>query len=686
MEDSSSFALSLCKRCRTSIVNAVKDVSVIVGTLKGFDQMINLILDDSHERVYSSLTGVEQVVLGLYIVRGDNIAVVGELDEDVDSRLDLTGIKAEPLGSVMILDLGMLPVADEGDTTCLLSTVPALKKCRVERVGRGYFNYIDRRNRNRSLSQCSISDNSSEDEPISSTDEESSADVAYLRSLDPKEWKDQDHYAVLGLKSKRYRATEQEIKKAYRKKVLKHHPDKRKHAGETILDTDHDYFTCITRAYEILGNSLKKRSFDSVDPEFENSIPPDSENSRKNFYKVFSEAFENNARWSKKKAVPSLGDESYSIDDVDTFYSFWYNFESWREYSYLDEEAKEKGECREERKWIERQNKAARLKRKKEEMTRIRELVDNAYACDSRIQKFKDDQKEKKLAQKRAKQEIVRARQEEEQKIKQEAITAKRLEQEKKEEELKAQAAVAKKEKEAIRKALKKERKILRTYCADFKYFAETDDEKVTCLTELDKLCELLNAQRLHALNEELTGKDGDKAKTIFCSTVKELNDQMKQEKQELLLASQKSTSSSSDSNSSTNPWSHDDTQLLIKAVNLFPAGTNSRWEVIANFINLHSSTQCKRSAKEVLSKAKSLQKLDPGMKEEANKQAFNKFEKLQKSGGVSAGDESKPTERFDNHKYTKHHIPEYQPFCPYSCSALGATLIQNKLFSNQVV
>lgn len=46
------------------------------GTLKGFDQTINLILDESHERVFSSSQGVEQVVLGLYIVRGDNVYVL----------------------------------------------------------------------------------------------------------------------------------------------------------------------------------------------------------------------------------------------------------------------------------------------------------------------------------------------------------------------------------------------------------------------------------------------------------------------------------------------------------------------------------------------------------------------------------------------------------------------------------
>ncbi|XP_048357073.1 LSM8 homolog, U6 small nuclear RNA associated isoform X1 [Sphaerodactylus townsendi] len=75
--------------------------SVFKGTLKGFDQTINLILDESHERVFSSSQGVEQVVLGLYIVRGDNVAVIGEIDEETDSALDLGNIRAEPLNSVV---------------------------------------------------------------------------------------------------------------------------------------------------------------------------------------------------------------------------------------------------------------------------------------------------------------------------------------------------------------------------------------------------------------------------------------------------------------------------------------------------------------------------------------------------------------------------------------------------------
>lgn len=82
-----------------SIITA--DGRNFVGTLKGFDQTVNLVLDDTHERVFSSSNGVEQVVLGLHIVRGDNIAIIGEIDEEIDKRLDLKNVRAEPITSIV---------------------------------------------------------------------------------------------------------------------------------------------------------------------------------------------------------------------------------------------------------------------------------------------------------------------------------------------------------------------------------------------------------------------------------------------------------------------------------------------------------------------------------------------------------------------------------------------------------
>ncbi|CAI5448499.1 unnamed protein product [Caenorhabditis angaria] len=78
------------------------DGRVIIGLLKGFDQLINLVLEDAHERIYSETAGVETVPLGLYIIRGENVAVVGEIDEEIDKRVDLENVKAAPLAPIWI--------------------------------------------------------------------------------------------------------------------------------------------------------------------------------------------------------------------------------------------------------------------------------------------------------------------------------------------------------------------------------------------------------------------------------------------------------------------------------------------------------------------------------------------------------------------------------------------------------
>jgi U6 snRNA-associated Sm-like protein LSm8 len=57
------------------------DGRLIVGQLVGHDQVQNLIMNDAHERVYSADENVEKVPLGLYVIRGDNLCVIGEFDE-----------------------------------------------------------------------------------------------------------------------------------------------------------------------------------------------------------------------------------------------------------------------------------------------------------------------------------------------------------------------------------------------------------------------------------------------------------------------------------------------------------------------------------------------------------------------------------------------------------------------------
>ncbi|KAG1876325.1 hypothetical protein F4604DRAFT_693422 [Suillus subluteus] len=75
----------------------LQDGRAIVGVLAGYDQKSNVVLSDSKERIYSIDEGVEEVELGLYLVKGDMIVLIGEIDEAIDQAVDLASIRAEPI-------------------------------------------------------------------------------------------------------------------------------------------------------------------------------------------------------------------------------------------------------------------------------------------------------------------------------------------------------------------------------------------------------------------------------------------------------------------------------------------------------------------------------------------------------------------------------------------------------------
>ncbi|OEH78751.1 U6 snRNA-associated Sm-like protein LSm8 [Cyclospora cayetanensis] len=76
------------------------DGRLFMGTLIAFDQSTNLVLNKCTEKVVHEDAPVEIVPLGLYLLRGDNIAVVGQVDEDVEKSIDASGVRAPPLKPV----------------------------------------------------------------------------------------------------------------------------------------------------------------------------------------------------------------------------------------------------------------------------------------------------------------------------------------------------------------------------------------------------------------------------------------------------------------------------------------------------------------------------------------------------------------------------------------------------------
>ena len=289
---------------------------------------------------------------------------------------------------------------------------------------------------------------------------------------------------MLGLSNLRFKATDEQIKQAHRKKVLKHHPDKRAAAGGA---DDDSFFKCIQKANEILLDPVKRRQYDSVD-EGANVDPPTKKQLQKgNFFRLWGPVFESEARFSNKQPAPKLGDDKSSKEDVEHFYDFWYDFSSWRTFEYLDEDVPDDNENRDQKRHVERKNANSRRKKKTEDTTRLRKLVDDCLGGDVRIKKFKEQEKlnknkkkfDREAAEKRAKEDAQKKKEEDE-----------RLAKEKEEAE-KAERAEGKKAKEAAKNAAKKNKRTLRTSVKDYKggvfdqvelIMAKLDNEEVAAL------------------------------------------------------------------------------------------------------------------------------------------------------------------------------------------------------------
>jgi len=153
-------------------------------------------------------------------------------------------------------------------------------------------------------------------------------------------------------------------------------------------------------------------------------------------------------------------------------------------------------------------------------------------------------------------------------------------------------------------------------------------------MENVEKVCELLKLTELQEANKQIA----DTGSNAFFKILKELNKKIEEER----LAALKQKTNITQENNNVKPsdkndiWNNENVQLLIKSVNLFPAGTAQRWDVIATFMNQHSTTANTRAfnSKDVLHKAKNLQSSDfsqSTLKHQANQAAFESFEKQKK-------------------------------------------------------
>ncbi|PXF48682.1 DnaJ-like [Gracilariopsis chorda] len=418
-----------------------------------------------------------------------------------------------------------------------------------------------------------------------------------------------DLYELLELGHKRWHATADEIKKSFRRISLIYHPDKISHRGEEARENSETHFKAVKKAYEILSDKKKRAAYDSID-DVDDSIPSekDATSSPVRFYEKFGTCFAINARWSVSDRVPKLGDDNANIEAVHKFYDFWYSFKSWRDFSFDLEYDTDQAECREEKRWMERQNAKHIKSRKLEENARIRKLVDLAFKHDPRLKRVKDAQKAKKDAvkaerKKKAEEKARLAREKEENERREaENIAA--------EEKQKRQAE--KKEREAARQKLRKARQRLRATSRDVG-LSHSD----RCLEAVEGMCSKGNVESIDAASQVINSIDGEgkdveelalrvlrKALLVPhipvtssvleddhepCSGGPDESSNPHTHSKHAPAKPEPHTASSGSTSKSTHPWTQEELSLLSKAVAKYPGGTVERWRRIADFVGTRS-------------------------------------------------------------------------------------------------
>lgn len=174
----------------------------------------------------------------------------------------------------------------------------------------------------------------------------------------------ENYYSILGIEDLFLNATENDIRKSYKKLALIYHPDKNKDNTSLTSDDGVDptqdleamikaqdesekpmteeekkkmeinkKWLRIKDAYDTLIEPEKRKKYDSTF-EFDNTIPDEEEpSSDKDYFRIYGPAFLKNSIWSKKKPIPKIGDMNTPLDKVKRFYRFWTAFESWRDFS-----------------------------------------------------------------------------------------------------------------------------------------------------------------------------------------------------------------------------------------------------------------------------------------------------------------------------------------------------------------
>ncbi|KAH7344994.1 Sm-like ribonucleoprotein [Rhizoctonia solani] len=79
------------------MVVVLRDGRKLIGVLRSYDQFANLVLENTLERIYHG-DAYADIRRGVYLIRGENVVLLGEVDLDREDEMPLRPVPLEEIG------------------------------------------------------------------------------------------------------------------------------------------------------------------------------------------------------------------------------------------------------------------------------------------------------------------------------------------------------------------------------------------------------------------------------------------------------------------------------------------------------------------------------------------------------------------------------------------------------------